>query len=322
MVDNHQRERKCLYNLLDNFQIHKGKNIMLPSKRLDYSPIIDRPPLKLPGGARVVVWPVVNVEVWDIKRPMPRQVLPPPTNITRLPDFAHWAWHEYGMRVGFWRMKAALDNLGIKVSLFTNARALIDYRRVAEESLKSGWEFVGHSYDQQPIHVEQDQRTMIRRSLKIIKDFTGKAPVGWLGPGLTETNYTPDYLAEAGIKYIADWIIDDEPCDIRTQYGDVVAMPYNVEINDIPMMMVQHHQGNEFVSRTMDQFDRLYEEGKTRAKIMSVAVHPYISGVPHRIKYFEKVFETLKKKPGVLFWTGEQILDWYNKQRKSAGNRK
>ena len=63
----------------------------------------------------------------------------------------------------------------------------------------------------------------------------------------------------------------------------------------------------------MDQFERLYEEGKSRAKIMSIAVHPYISGVPHRIKYFEKVFETLKKKPGVLFWTGEQILDWYLK---------
>jgi hypothetical protein len=40
-------------------------------------------------------------------------------------------------------------------------------------------------------------------------------------------------------------------------------------------------------------------------------VHPYISGVPHRIKYFERVFQALKKQDGVVFWTGEQILDWY-----------
>lgn len=289
---------------------------MLPSQRLNYSAIIDRPPLKLPGGARVVIWPVINVEVWDIHRPMPRQVLPPPTHVTRLPDFAHWAWHEYGMRVGFWRMKKALDDLDIKASLFINARVCKDYARVAEASLKSGWEFVGHSYDQQPIHVEKDQRAMIRRTVKTIKAFTGKAPVGWLSPGLTETLYTPDYLAEAGIQYIADWIIDDEPCEIKTNYGNVVAMPYNVEVNDIPMMMVQHHAGQEFVTRTMDQFERLYDEGKTRAKIMSIAVHPYISGVAHRIKYFETVFKTLRKKPGVVFWTGEQILHWYRKQAK------
>lgn len=291
---------------------------MLPSQRLDYSAIIDRPPLKLPGDARVVIWPVINVEVWDIHRPMPRQVLPPPTHVTRLPDFAHWAWHEYGMRVGFWRMKQALDELDIKASLFINARVCKDYTRVAEASLKSGWEFVGHSYDQQPTHVEKDQRAMIRRTVKTIKAFTGKAPVGWLSPGLTETLYTPDYLAEAGIQYIADWIIDDEPCDIKTNYGNVVAMPYNVETNDIPMMMVQHHAGQEFVTRTMDQFERLYDEGKTRAKIMSIAVHPYISGVAHRIKYFETVFKTLRKKPGVVFWTGEQILNWYRKQAKTA----
>ncbi|MCW5575465.1 MAG: polysaccharide deacetylase, partial [Burkholderiales bacterium] len=72
---------------------------MIPSQRLPYVPIIDRPPLKPPPGVRLIVWPVVNVEVWDIGRPMPRQVLPPPTHVTRLPDFAHWAWHEYGMRV-------------------------------------------------------------------------------------------------------------------------------------------------------------------------------------------------------------------------------
>ena len=236
---------------------------MIPSKRLPYVPIIDRPPLKLPAGVRLVVWPVVNVEVWDIHRPMPRQVLPPPTHITRLPDFAHWAWHEYGMRVGYWRMKAVLDDLGIKASLFTNGRVCTDYARVAESALESGWEFVGHSWDQQPTHVEKDQRAMIRRTIREIKSFTGKAPIGWLSPGLTETIYTPDYLAEAGIKYIADWLVDDEPVEVQTAHGKVLGMPYSLELNDIAMMMVQHHASPEFEMRCFDQFERLYEEGKT-----------------------------------------------------------
>lgn len=291
---------------------------MIPSKRLPYVPIIDRPPLKLPGGARMVVWPVVNVEVWDIKRPMPRQVLPPPTHVTRLPDFAHWAWHEYGMRVGYWRIKEFLDDLGIKASLFTNGRVCTDYARVAESALESGWEFVGHSWDQQPTHVEKDQRAMIQRTVKQIKSFTGKAPIGWLAPGLTETMYTPDYLAESGIKYIADWVVDDEPCELQTTHGKVLAMPYSLELNDIAMMMVQHHAAAEFESRCMDQFERLYEESKTRAKIMAIAVHPYISGVPHRIKYFERVFQRLRKQKGVVFWTGEQIHDWYRRTSKAV----
>jgi allantoinase len=288
---------------------------MIPSQRLPYSAIIDRPPLKLPGDARMIVWPIVNVEVWDINRPMPRQVLPPPTNVTHQPDLPHWAWHEYGNRVGFWRLKEALDNLGITPTLSINARVCIDYERIARAARDSGWEFMGHSYDQRPIHLEPDQRATIQKAVSVIREYTGKQPVGWLGPGLTETLYTPDLLAEAGIRYIADWVIDDEPCEIETAHGRVLSMPYTVELNDISIMMVGHHPAAEFETRCMDYFERVYEESKKRAKVMAIAVHPYISGVPHRIKYFERVFEFLKKQEGVLFWTGEQILDWYERSR-------
>ncbi|RPI44735.1 MAG: polysaccharide deacetylase [Betaproteobacteria bacterium] len=284
---------------------------MKPHERLPYSPIVDREPLKLPGDARVAVWIVVNVEVWEIGRLMPRQVLPPPTGVPQLPDVPHWSWHEYGMRVGFWRIKAALDRRGIVPSLTCNARVCEVYPRVAAAACDAGWEFMGHSYDQRPIHSEPDQRAMIERCMTALQKHTGRRPVGWLSPGLTETLYTPEHLAEAGIRYIADWVIDDEPCTIRTAKGPLVAMPYTVELNDIAMMPVQHHRSAEFVTRCLDQFERLYEEGRERAKIMAIAVHPYISGVPHRIKYFEQVLEALRERPGVVFWTGERILRWY-----------
>lgn len=290
---------------------------MRPIDRLEYSPIVDRPPLRLPGGARVVVWTIVNVEVWDIGRAMPRQVLPPPTHVTQLPDVPHWSWHEYGMRVGFWRIKSALDRLGIVPSMTINARVCEVYPQVAAAARAAGWEFMGHSYDQRPIHTEPDQRAMIQRSVAILREYTGRQPLGWLGPGLTQTGYTPEYLAEAGIRYIADWVIDDEPCEIRTEKGPLVAMPYTVELNDIAMMAVQHHQAGELTSRTLDHFERLYEEGAERMKVMAIAVHPYITGVPHRIRYFERIYETLRSREGVLFWTGEQIYDWYLHSRKA-----
>jgi peptidoglycan/xylan/chitin deacetylase (PgdA/CDA1 family) len=291
---------------------------MQPRERVPYSAIVDRPALKLPGGARVVVWTIVNLEVWDIGKPMARQVIPAPTGAVLLPDVPNWSWHEYGMRVGFWRFKRLYDRLGIRPTLAINARVCLDYPRVAQACKDAGWEFMGHSFEQGPIHKEENQKAMIARSLDTIQKFTGRRPVGWLGPGLTQTFETPELLAEAGVKYIGDWVYDDEPTEIQTASGPLVTLPYTVENNDIPMMIVQHHEAAYWTRKCTDTFDRYWEEGAERPKIMAIAIHPYISGQPFRIKYLEQVYEHINAKPGVLHWNGEQILDWYLKARKEV----
>jgi peptidoglycan/xylan/chitin deacetylase (PgdA/CDA1 family) len=291
---------------------------MIPSQRAEYSAIVDRPPLKLPNNARLIFWTIVNYEVWDISRPMARQVIPAPTGQALLPDVPNWSWHEYGMRVGAWRFYELFARLGIKPTLAANARICEDYPRVAEEAKKNGWEFMGHAYDQQPIHKIEDQAGMINRSMDVIEKFTGKRPVGWLGPGLTQTLETPELLVKAGVKYIGDWVYDDEPTVIKTAHGPLVTLPYTVELNDIPMMIVQHHESDYLLKRAVDQFDRLYTEGRDRAKIMALAVHSYISGQPHRIKYLEAIYDYVRRVDGVLHWNGVQILDWY---RSVAGEK-
>ncbi len=285
---------------------------MIPRERCEYSAIVDRPPLKLPNNARLVFWSIVNLEVWDISRPMARQVIPAPTGQPLLPDVPNWSWHEYGMRVGVWRFFDLYSKWKIKPTLSINARVCEDYPRVAEQAKRDGWEFMGHAYDQMPIHKQDDQAGMINRSMDILEKFTGKRPVGWLGPGLTQTYETPENLVAAGVKYIGDWVYDDEPTVIKTAKGPLVTLPYTVELNDIPMMIVQHHESDYLYKRTIDQFDRLYEEGKHRAKILALAIHPYISGQPHRIKYLEAIYDYVNRD-GVVHWNGEQILDWYLK---------
>jgi allantoinase len=284
---------------------------MIPRERAPYSAIVDRPPLKLPGDARLVVWTIVNLEFWDISRPMARQVLPAPTGQVLLPDVPNWSWHEYGMRVGVWRFFDLYRRLGIRPTLSINARVCEDYQRVAQQALDAGWEFMGHAYEQMPIHRVDDQKAMIERSVAVLERFTGEKPVGWLGPGLTQTEDTPELLAAAGIKYIGDWVYDDEPTEIRTANGPLVTLPYSVELNDIPMMLVQHHESEYFTRRCIDTFDRLYCEGQDRAKIMAIAIHPYISGQPHRIKYLEAVYDHLNRHAGVIHWNGREILEWY-----------
>ena len=287
-----------------------------PSERLPHVAAVDRPRIELPDGKAVAVWPVVNVEQWLIENPMPRQVLVAPTGAPLLPDLANWAWHEYGMRVGFWRLFEAFTRRGIRPTLSINGAVVESYPRVAAAARDAGWEFMGHGFVQVPTHREADQRAMISRTLDAIARFTGEAPLGWLGPGLTETLETPDLLAEAGIRYVGDWVVDDRPCRLATAHGPILTMPYSVELNDIPLVMIQNHRAEEFLERSLAQLDRLCAEARSAgplggAKVMAFAVHPYITGVPHRVSVLERLLDALIARNDVLLWQGRQIHDWY-----------
>jgi len=251
---------------------------------------------------------------------MPRAVLPPPMGNPLLPDIPNWAWHEYGMRVGVWRFHEVLKDFGIVPTFALNGSVCQAYPRVAEAALKAEWEFMGHGYVQGPMHKLDDQRVAIRKTVEAIHAFTGKAPRGWESPGLTETSETVDILAEEGIEYVADWVLDDQPVDIMTSKGRVVSVPYTVEINDVSIMAVQQHSSDELLKRGIRQFDRLYKESANSMRVMAVSVHPYLTGVPHRIGYLEELYAHITKHTGVLMWTGEQILDWYRNVRP-AGQR-
>ena len=113
-------------------------------------------------------------------------------------------------------------------------------------------------------------------------------------------------------------MLDDQPTEIKTAAGTLYSIPYSVELNDIVIMPPRHHPARELYGRAMDQFERLYAEGADSARVMAFGVHPYITGVPPRIKYFERLLDESASRPGVLFWTGDQILDWYKAERARA----
>lgn len=280
-------------------------------ERVPYSAIVDRPKLSLPNDAKMVVWTIINVEQWDNGGPMPRSVLPPPMGQPLLPDLPNWAWHEYGMRVGFWRLHECFQRFNITPTMALNGIVCQSYPRIAQAGINAGWEFMGHGFIQGPMHRVEDQREAIQHTNEAIKNFTGKLPTGWECPGLTETDETIDILADEGIKYVADWVLDDQPVRITTENGSMVSVPYSVETNDIPIFALQNQPSDAMYKRTIDQFERLYAESEMVTRVMAISVHPYLSGVPHRIGYLEKIYEHIQAKPGVLMWTGEQIYEWY-----------
>jgi allantoinase len=286
--------------------------------RLPYAPIHSRPRLALPGGARVAVWTIVNVEVWSTEHPMPRAVLPPPMGQPLQPDVPNWAWHEYGMRVGFSRFVDTLNARGLKASFAVNGSACEVYAEACRTARDLDWDFIGHGFVQRPMHRVDDQRAAIRQTIEAIRALTGKAPRGWESPGLTETAETLDFLSEAGIEYVCDWCLDDQPVTLKATPRPVVSVPYTVEINDVVISAVQGHRSDEIYRRGVDQFDRLYKEGAEQPRVMAISIHPYLTGAPHRIKYLEALYDYILGHEGVMMWTGSRILDWYLGQTADA----
>ena len=284
---------------------------MLPTERLTYSAIKDRPKLVLPGGSRLVVWVIINIEEWNPRETMPRTVLTPPAGGSPEPDIPNWAWHEYGNRVGFWRMLPILDRHKIRAALAINGAAIQTYKPISLAAQERGWEFMGHGFTQKNMQKVPDERADIVKTTAAIREFVGRAPRGWLGPGLTETWDTPDILAEEGYDYVCDWVLDDQPVKLKTRTRPLVSIPYTQECNDVAMILIQHHKASEYRDRAIDQFEQLYADAQDSARVMALVAHPYIMGVPHRLRYFREALEHMQSRPGVVFWTGEQILEWY-----------
>ena len=285
---------------------------MIRRERLNYNPTIERKKLLIDKTTKLIVWVIVNVEVWDPTTPQPRNVLPPPMNTPMLPDLPNWAWHEYGMRVGYWRFVNSLKSRKIIPTLALNGLVTDYYPQAVEEALNLNWELMGHGFIQRPMHKVENEYVDIKSTIEKLENFSGKKIIGWESPGLTETDKTLDVLSENGINYVADWVIDDQPQDLIVSNGNrMLALPYTVEMNDVTISAVQNHRSNEIYERGKSQFDQLYNESKETTKIMAISIHPYLTGVPHRIKYLNKLLDYIISKDKVTFMTGEEIHNWY-----------
>jgi peptidoglycan/xylan/chitin deacetylase (PgdA/CDA1 family) len=237
-----------------------------------------------------------------------------------VPDIPNWAWHEYGNRVAFWRMKKIFDEFGVAASLVLNGSVCDAYPQIVDACLGSGWDLVGHGWIQRALPAVPDQRRMIHRVFKRLKEYAGRPPKGWLGPALAETHDTVDWLAEAGFEYVADWVLDDQPVDLRTKHGTFVSIPYTQELNDLAMLLIQGHRAAEYADRAIDQFEQLIEDAADgSSRVMCFTMHPYIMGVPHRVKHLRRILQHVCNRPDAVVWTGERILEWYKSVRPKTG---
>ena len=280
--------------------------------RFDYSPIIDRPRLSWPNGARVAVWVIPNIEHFLFDRPSTRL-----TNLPVNPDVLNYSWRDYGVRVGIWRMMEVMERYGVKGTVALNSDVCARYPRIIEEGKKLGWEWMGHGNNNSTLFAgqsEAEERALIKEVVTTISKSVGEAPRGWLSPALSETMRTLDILADNGVEYVGNWVNDDQPYPMRVKKGSMIAMPYSVEINDIPALLDLHQSPETFGQMICDQFDVLYEDGAQTGRVMSICLHPFLVGYPHRSKYFAKALHHITSRQEVWLTTGGAIVDWYKEK--------
>ena len=291
----------------------------MANPRIPYRMSSERPNLPPFRGCRIIAHLVVNVEHWQFESAMPRTIITPPHGRETVPDVPNFSWADYGMRAGLPRILKLFADRKLPASTSFNAGVIDAYPQAAVAMRDAGWEFIGHGMHQKAVnHVEGGEEGMIAASLDKIATFTGTRPRGWLSPGLRETVDTPELLKRQGIDYVCDWVVDDRPSWMTTRAGPLVAMPYNVEINDSIIYAIERHATGEMARRL--EFTLRWLEGETRdsTAVLAIGLHPHLISVPHRMHELVRMIDLLQASSAVAFATGSDICDWYTAAERPA----
>ena len=293
---------------------------MWPNPRVPHELSSNRKKLSPPDGKSLIVHTVMNIEYWPFDKNMPRGILPPPHGKSPdPPDLPNYSWVEYGMRVGLPRLFKLFAENNIPVSAFINAQVADIYPKAFDEVCKLNWELVGHGWFQESLRVAKDEEHVIKKSLDLLRKLSGQPVRSWFGPAGGETEKTPELLKENRIEFLHDWLIDELPCWMRTKLGPIVAMPYTFELNDVPIWTVQNNSCDEMKKRVDATLNIFEEEKLFNTKIITLALHPHIVGVPQNFYYLKKIIEDLRKRDDVIFMTSSQIGDWFVKEDGTNG---
>jgi peptidoglycan/xylan/chitin deacetylase (PgdA/CDA1 family) len=229
----------------------------------------------------------------------------------KIPDVPGWGTRDYGNRIGVFRLIELLNRHGIRGTVALNSDICVHHPQIIEACLAHGWEIMGHNetnvtrLNDVP---ESEEEGLINRTIDAIEKATGARPKGWLGAGLQETWHTLQLLQQAGIEYVADWCNDDQPYFMHLNGSAKLAcVPYSFEINDKMIYEVFTHTSDEFGDILRRQFDALYREGETQARVLPIALHPYLSGAAHRIDALDRALGYICGHDNVWLATGAEI---------------
>jgi len=264
--------------------------------RYDYSPIVDRPDFDWPDGKRLAFYLALNVEHFAFGGSTGHT----PTALGPPPDPRNYAWRDYGLRVGIWRIFDLAEKLGFPLCHLINSSIYERYPQIVARIKARGDEVVGHgrtNSERQADLDEAGEAELIREATEVLTRAHGTPPGGWMGPWISESLVTPDLLKEAGYTYLLDWPADDQPIWMRTRSGPILSVPYPIELNDSPVMLSRMQSATDFHQMIIDQFEMMLRLSEERPLVCGLSLHTFVVGQPFRLAQLEKALGYIARHP-------------------------
>ena len=265
-------------------------------QRYEYSPITERPDFDWPDGRRLAFYVALNVEHFSFSGTLGHT----PTALSPAPDPRNYAWREYGLRVGIWRIFDLMEELGLPLCHLLNSTVCEKYPQIVARIRARGDEVVGHgrtNSERQSDLDEGAEAELIAEATKVLTATFGRAPEGWMGPWIAETVRTPDLLKEAGYRYLMDWPADDQPFWMRTRSGPLLSVPYPIEVNDSPAMLSRMQSATDFARMIVDQFDTMLRLSEQQPLVCGISLHTVVVGQPFRLAQLRRALTEVLTHP-------------------------
>lgn len=272
----------------------------------------DRPKVAWPAGNKMALFVVVALEFFPLDQPA-QPFKAPGGMVTPYPDLRHYTLRDYGNRVGVFRVAKVLEKHGIVPTVAINSMVAARYPFLVDFVTGKGWEVMGYGVDMGKVHYggqdEAEERARIQEALGVLREMSGQKVTGWASPAKSESMKTLDLVAAEGIDYVTDWISDEMPFPLTTANGPLTALPLQHEMDDQTIMLQYQHTEDQFVEQLTDQFDVLYREASAEdGRMMTLTIHPWMSGQPHRIGALDRALTHIAGHDGVWSASGTEIV--------------
>lgn len=274
------------------------------------------PRVEWPGGARVAVSFVLNIEEGSEQRttrgdPVNEAIYDMIDVRNDGPNLTMESHFDYGARAGYWRIVRLLDRFGVTCTFNACAEALELTPWIAEDCVRRGYEVSCHG-ERWLTHAgmtrEQEQAS-IRRAVARIAAVAGVRPVGW-HTRCPHTEHTRALLVEeGGFSYDSDAYDDDLPYLVDVGGVRHVVLPYSLDTNDMRFQRPESPfvTARAFAEYVNDAFDWLWREGEEQPRMMTIGLHTRIIGRPARIAGLEAVLAHMAERGGAWFATRADI---------------
>ena len=281
----------------------------------EWSPITTRGKLSWPNGAKVALCVIITLEhtEWEIPEDAYSADQAGGLGMRPFPDYPRFSHREYGHRVGIFRVLDALDRLGIKSTVAMDTQTAEAYPYLVKHCQDRGCEIIAHGVSGtqmiSSLMSEESESIFIRSSIEAMTKATGKTPRGWFGTDYGESNRTPDLLRRAGVDYVCDWVNDEQPYPMR---DGLTALPTMLEMDDLFTMSTRRVTVERYTQSIVEGFDVMYQDGARNGRLMTINLHPWLTGQPFRIGFLEDALGHIMGHDAVWTATGSEIVDWFN----------